>query len=194
MLPAPPPIADFDRLLQAARSGCQESLGRLLEECRPSLLPVAGKRLGGELRAAVGESDVAQDALLRAALAFGTFRGQSWPELLGWLRRIALNCLADAAARQHRRPALPLGDHDPRADESTASARLIRGERSEALSRALARLPDDQRRVVLLCHRQNLTWAEIGEQLGRSADAARVLYGRAIKHLTQFMRPADDSC
>jgi RNA polymerase sigma-70 factor (ECF subfamily) len=141
----------------------------------------------------LGESDLAQDALLRAARGFGGFRGDSQAELLGWLRRILLNRLADVAGQQRHLPALPLADLDPEADQSTASARLSRDERSEALAWALAQLPEAQRQVVLLCHHENLTWAEVGGRLGRSADAARVLYGRAVKELARLLRPADDS-
>jgi RNA polymerase sigma-70 factor, ECF subfamily len=190
---APSPLAELTRLLNAARGGCQESLGRLLQQCRSYLLVVAHQRLDDDLRATLSDSDLAQEALLRAARGFDGFRGASEAELFGWLRRILLNHLATEAAGQRRRPAVPLADLDPVADGSTPSARLMRQERSEALAGVLAQLSEPHRHVVLLHHRDNLTWAQIGERLGRSADAARMLYGRAVRELAHLLRPADES-
>jgi len=191
---APSPAADFPSLLEAARRGCQESLGRLLQQCRPYLLPAASRRLGGDLRTRLSASDLVQETFLRAADRFASFRGQSEAELRAWLRRLLLNRLADEAARQRRRPAVPLAGRDPEADAGPPSAALIRREVSEAMDRELAQLPAARREVVLLCHRGDLTWAQIGARVGRSAAAARVLYGRAVKQLARALRPAYEFC
>jgi RNA polymerase sigma-70 factor (ECF subfamily) len=164
-----------------------------LQQCRSYLLNLAHQYLEDDLRATLSAADLAQETLLRAARGFDGFRGASGAELLGWLRPILLNRLADEAAGQRRRPAVPLADLDPVADDSTPSARLMRQEESEALAGVLAQLPEPQRQVVLLCHRDNLTWAQIGARLGRSADAARMLYGRAVTELARLRRPADES-
>jgi RNA polymerase sigma-70 factor (ECF subfamily) len=164
-----------------------------LQQCHAYLRAVAQQRLEDDLRPGLSVSDLAQEALLRAARGLDGFRGASEAELLGWLRRILLNCLADEAARQRRRPAVPLAGLDPVADDDTPRAQLILQEESEALAGVLAQLPEPQRQVLLLCHCDNLTWAQIGERLGRSADAARMLYGRTVTELVRLLRPADDS-
>ena len=187
MSPTPSPVADFARLLRAAHAGCRESLGRLLQHCRPYLLRVADKRLRSAFRSRLGASDLAQEALLRAVRAFDGFRGQSEAELLGWLRRILLNRLADEVTRQRRRPVVPLGDLEPEVDGRPLSAGLVQDEQSEAVLCALARLSAAQREVVL-CRCERLTWAQVGERVGRSADAVRLMYYRAVKELARRLR------
>lgn len=62
----------------------------------------------------------------------------------------------------------------------------------EDLDRALSGLPDRQRMVVHLRLWDQLTFATIGERLGLSEDAARMLYGRAIARLRKSVRPGHD--
>jgi len=52
-----------------------------------------------------------------------------------------------------------------------------------AVRRAVARLPDDRRQVVLLRFVDGLSSAEIGEVLDRSPGAVRVLLHRALRDL-----------
>jgi len=44
----------------------------------------------------------------------------------------------------------------------------------------MASLPGPQRDVIRLVQEERLTFEEAGARLGRSADAARKLYGRAV--------------
>jgi RNA polymerase sigma-70 factor (ECF subfamily) len=62
----------------------------------------------------------------------------------------------------------------------------------ELVEAAIERLPDDSRLVVLLRHKEHLSFTEIGERLGRSGDAARKLWERAVERLAQEMKFADD--
>ncbi len=56
------------------------------------------------------------------------------------------------------------------------------------LLRALGRLPEDYRRVMLLRYQKEMTFAEIGREMRRSADAARMLWTRALERLKQELR------
>jgi RNA polymerase sigma factor (sigma-70 family) len=59
-------------------------------------------------------------------------------------------------------------------------------ERYEQLERALARLPDEMRRVVVLRKVDGLSSKEAAAQLGRSDAATRQLYARAIARLAEW--------
>ena len=61
----------------------------------------------------------------------------------------------------------------------------MRQEALEALDQALARLPPEYREVILLRHREELPFAEIGRRMNRSADAARMLWSRAFNRLAE---------
>ena len=70
------------------------------------------------------------------------------------------------------------------------SAEASAREQAEALQRALARLPEDYRRVVVLRYREERSFAEIGMLMDRSADAARKLWARAMERLREeWTRP-----
>ena len=181
-------LSRFAQLLAAARRGSRESLGVILERCRPYLLTVARGRLPAAGRAFVEEADLAQDVLLRAARHFGQFYGESEAELLGWLRRILANCLADHVGREPPRTSQALTGAEPD-DEETPSGNAVAAEEARALERAVRCLSATQQEVVLLHQRDGLSFVEIGRQQGRSPDAVRMLYGRAVKELARLLRP-----
>jgi RNA polymerase sigma-70 factor (ECF subfamily) len=73
---------------------------------------------------------------------------------------------------------------DPNLDALLAQARA--GSR-EALGQALARLRDEYRQVLTLRYQERLGYEEIGQRLGRTANAARLLFTRAVARLRQEM-------
>jgi RNA polymerase sigma factor (sigma-70 family) len=85
--------------------------------------------------------------------------------------------------------------HDPglAAPDSSPSAQARAYERDEALARALAQLPEPQRQIIQLHHYEDLSFEEAGRRMGRSPDAARKLWGRAIEHLQQLLESPDES-
>jgi RNA polymerase sigma-70 factor, ECF subfamily len=193
------------RELQEARGGDLEVLGRALESCREYLLLVAARGLDADLFAKGGASDLVQDTLLGAYRDFGAFHGCSRDELLAWLRKILQNNLAVHRRRyrgtRKRQVSLeiPIGGssggaawHALRCDSVTPGAAAVRREQSAALIAALGRIPEDYRRVVVWYQYDRLTFEEIGQRLGRSAEAIRKLWSRALIRLTEELGPAHD--
>lgn len=181
--------------LDAARSGDGAAVGRILEACRPYLLMVANEAVGPEFRAKCGPSDLVQETFCDAHRDFARFTGRTEADLRVWLRRILLNNAADLARRftqdkRHfgREVALAEGQPGDLTDpDSTPSTRAAHQEQDEALDRALQRLPDDYRQAIELRVRDGLPFAEVGRALGRSADAARMLWFRAVERLRDEM-------
>ena len=66
---------------------------------------------------------------------------------------------------------------------TTPSSAAIARERIEALDRALAKLPEEQRRVVLLHKLVGLPHAEVARELEKSEVAVRSLLHRALARL-----------
>jgi RNA polymerase sigma factor (sigma-70 family) len=62
-----------------------------------------------------------------------------------------------------------------------------------ALCRALEQLPDEYRLVVTWRNFDYLPFDEIGRRLGRSAEAARKLWVRAVEHLQQRLDSSDEA-
>lgn len=108
-----------------------------------------------------------QDTFAKATLAMGGYRGGS-PR--AWLFAIARNVFLDDVRR--RRP-LPAESVDTPVAGDTDFAEV------DAILRILAALPERQRTALVLSDHIGLGAAEVGETLGISAGAARVLIHRA---------------
>jgi RNA polymerase sigma-70 factor (ECF subfamily) len=191
--------------LEAAAKGDREALGALLDHFRGYLLLVANRELPADVRAKAGPSDVVQETLLRAQQGFERFHGRSEEDLRRWLRRILLNHVAnvnrDYAGTEKRQVSreVPLagapseelrrGLVAPTPDPAEEAA--VR-EEGAGLRRALDRLPEQYRRVIAWRSFDDLSFAEIGRRLGRSPDAARMLWARAVEQLGQALGPTHE--
>jgi RNA polymerase sigma-70 factor (ECF subfamily) len=200
-LPGRTPLttSEGEALLAAAQSGSPEALGRLLEAFRPYLLLLAGQELPADLQAKAGASDLVQDTFAEAHRDFPRFVGGSVTELLAWLQRILARNAADLAKRYRRTSKrrldreLPLDDssvsgklrHQLAADSTSPSGKAVKREEAEALERALERLPEDHRRVILLHHRENRPFDEVARLMGRTEAAVRKLWARALRRWRQ---------
>jgi RNA polymerase sigma-70 factor (ECF subfamily) len=96
-----------------------------------------------------------------------------------WLYRVAANVVA----RQARRPPwLDLDEHQP-VDTQSPEQIVEQRDREAAVRDAVATLPDDQRQAVLLRFGGDLRNREIGEIMGRSEGAVKLLTFRAMTAL-----------
>jgi RNA polymerase sigma-70 factor (ECF subfamily) len=193
---AQPPM-DAAQQLPAARAGSREALGQVLEACRAYLLRIANEGIGADLQAKEGASDLVQETFLEAHRDFAHFQGNTEAELLAWLRCLLLNNVANFArayrATGKRQVGLevPLETGDSSragqtgfvADTPSPSTEAMAHEKAEAVARALARLPEDYRRVIVLRNQERREFDDIGRLMDRSPDAARRLWSRAIERL-----------
>src|SRR5690242_19278700 len=157
-------IVDVPTLLALARAGGPDALGRLLEGYRNYLALLARVQIGRRLQRKVEEADLVQETFLEAHRAFGRFRGTSEGELVSWLRQILAARLAMLVRHyfgtQRRNAGLERElaedlDHSSEqfgqaliASGTSPSQGAARRERAVLLADALARLPEDYRRVI----------------------------------------------
>ncbi len=122
-------------------------------------------------RAVVSSADAAD---------FSTFRV--------WLFRIARNVVANEQRRDRRRPVSSLDDAaEISAPDDVVDAAATR-EAVSAAWQAVARLPEDRRRAVILRFVDEMSTAEIAAVLGRSEGAVRVLLHRALRSVAGDLR------
>jgi RNA polymerase sigma-70 factor (ECF subfamily) len=186
-------------LVAAARRGSSEALGQALEACRLYLLSIADRQLDEDLRAKGGASDLVQETFLEAQRDFQQFRGSSADELRAWLRQVLLHNLGAFTRRFRTTSKRAVGlevalqtagssaDLGGRLEGSnlSPSALAIEAEQVVALRRALERLPEECRRVVVLRFEEGRSFEEIGLLTDRSPAAARKVWSRAMEKLRQ---------
>ena len=64
----------------------------------------------------------------------------------------------------------------------------MRHEQLVGLTKALARLPEDQQRAVELHHLKGLPLADVAKQLGRTKGAVAALLFRGLKKLSESLK------
>lgn len=137
------------------------------------------------LRNAADADEAVQDAFVRVFAHIGRYREEL--PFDQWFTRILVNgCIDRHRSRERReRRLVPLG-------ETTGGSvgrvewpdgRLAAREWREAVSEALAELPDRQRAVFTLCHYGDRTPAEVSAMLGLRESTVRVHLFRAVHKL-----------
>jgi RNA polymerase sigma-70 factor, ECF subfamily len=96
-----------------------------------------------------------------------------------WLYRIASNAIADQARRKLRESGNPI----EASSEATVSSDLEIVERRARVFLEVERLPEDQRRVIVLRFADEMSIREIAAMLGRSEGAVKQLQFRGLENL-----------
>jgi RNA polymerase sigma-70 factor (ECF subfamily) len=127
--------------------------------------------------------DATERTFLAALAAIERYRDEG-ATFRSWLFRIAHNQLANALRARGRDRTAPL-DALPEPGATQYDPARLAGLADDArrLRAAVSRLADDRRQVIVLRFVDGLSTAEIGDVLGRSAGAVRVLQHRALRDL-----------
>ena len=139
----------------------------------------------------LGDHHDAEDATERtfiAALgAIDRYRDEG-ASFRSWLFRIAHNQLANALRARSRQPTTRLDDV-PEPVATVSDPELLTGLADDArrVRAAVATLSEDRRQVIVLRFVDGLSTREIGEVLGRSQGAVRVLQHRALRDLAALL-------
>jgi RNA polymerase sigma-70 factor (ECF subfamily) len=148
--------------------------------------------MGRTLRSEVESRDILQAVLLKSLNRLDQVKDPA--AVMGWLARIAENEIRDRAdygSRQRRDAArrVPLDDQavEVPALVRQALSQVILDERAKKLELALEALPDAQREIIVLRMFEELGFVEIGRRIGKSEDASRMAFARAMAALTLGM-------
>jgi len=127
--------------------------------------------------------DIAQEALVRAYVASGSFRGLS--KFSTWLFRIAYNCYIDNV-RRVRPEQVPLEDRAalrvPSGDATDASFRY------QALYQALDRLPEKEKSAIVLFYFEDRSIREMADILQIPAGTVKYHLSMGRNHLKEYIR------
>jgi RNA polymerase sigma-70 factor (ECF subfamily) len=143
--------------------------------------------------------DVTERVFLQALGGLGGFEERAVPAdgegastFRVWLFQIARNAIATEHRARRRRAAASLDTLEDRPDETAhadpAEQALTRASASAAMA-AIADLPADRRRALVLRFVDQMSTAEIAGVLGRSEAAVRVLIHRALRSVARRLDP-----
>lgn len=146
-------------------------------------------------------SDIVQNAILAANRDARMCKAESLGELKAWLRQIVLHDISNAVRdllrqkRDVRKEEQIQNGLPPVAKQLSPATEAIRNEDQRLLENAISQLPADNQQVIRLRHQEDRKFVDIAQIMGRSPDAARMLWNRSIAMLSREMkkRPAGDS-
>jgi RNA polymerase sigma-70 factor (ECF subfamily) len=164
------------RWLAVARQGDASAFAQLYEHIAPSLHTWAWLRLRPEQRAHMDPADLVQEVWFRAWRQIGEFEGDG-SYFRFWIFRIAKNVLLEGLRRGQRSQAV--GGPSTRvqhlagvADQATAVSQAVARDESLALFRErVDGLPEEDRRLVLHCGLEGLSYAQVAQRMELSEAA-----------------------
>jgi RNA polymerase sigma factor (sigma-70 family) len=179
-MPATATLLSDEALMERVRADELDCLTGLFERYQ-------GPLFGFLVRLANGDREVAQDLTQNVFMRVLRYRASYQPgqPFRAWVYQMARHVWADHYQRQ--RPTADLEEVEKTAAHGRAAqAHRAATDQHQGLHEALALLPPAQREVLVLHRFEGFDYAEIGEQLGCSAGAARVKAHRALDALRKI--------
>jgi RNA polymerase sigma-70 factor (ECF subfamily) len=170
-----------EMLMQQAAEGDRDGFSQLVRRHANALLNFIDRMVGNRHRS--------EELFQEVVLAVWTKRDQytnSQP-VKPWLYKIALNrCRQEF--RGVSRFTLPLVDGPPIESRGESPFKhVVNQETTEAVQAAVARLPEAQRAVVTLRIWNGMSYAEIGEAMGRTEGTVRSYMHHALQTLRKYL-------
>ena len=172
-----PPQPDDAAILAAARTGDPDACKALYDRYAARVYAVI-RRVAPERSLA---DDWSQETWVRAFRALPRFRGES--SFATWILRIAMN----SAAYESRRLSRRLRDERPLDPALCAAETPTEPVLRARLERALARLPDGMRRILVLHDVEGYTHEEIARIIGNRPSTCRSQLFKARARMRELL-------
>jgi RNA polymerase sigma-70 factor, ECF subfamily len=171
-----------NQLVELARTGDGGAIRMLYQRHARRVFAVVRRMSGDDALA----EDWAQEAWVRVIRALPTFRGES--QFSTWLHRIAVNSALHGRRSRERKAGRETVMDDSYAARPTGGDALLRLK----LERAMDRLPDGMRRVLVLHDVEGYTHEEIGEMLGVNPGTCKSQLFKARAKMRNLLSPAPE--
>ena len=178
-----------DAVLNRGRRGDMRAHAEIYRVFSAPVYTLAARMTGSTAAA----DDILQETFLEVIRSLGQFRGHA--SIATWIRRVAVSkSLMHLRSAWQRRATLfrDLGEAEAAAIEPRSPGEANAVQDNHDLERALARLPDTSRVVVLLYDVEGYSHAEIAELMGMSVSFSKSQLSRARARLRKLLGP--DAC
>jgi RNA polymerase sigma-70 factor (ECF subfamily) len=146
------------------------------------------RMMGPEAREGVESGDVLQSVYADTLVQLGPDALQA-ERHLPWMTEVARNKIVDVVRRRRQDPLRERAAEASELLERSPASEVVEAEDEQRLLEALARLDPERRQVVALRCEEGSAWSEVAVAVGRSEEAARKLYHRALLQLGQALVP-----
>jgi RNA polymerase sigma-70 factor (ECF subfamily) len=170
-----------------------EAFGKLVQRWEGPIQRLCARMTGDVHRG----QDLAQEAFVRLFAHRKQYQPRGRFSTFLW--RVALNLCYDELRKVNRRGEISLAANSEdsaegldalAAEESSPDSRLVEGERAEMVRKALFKLPDAYRSVVILRHYEDLKFREIAEVLEIPEGTVKSRMAEALTQLHRMLTPS----
>lgn len=174
--------SEIQGLVERMQAGDREAFGIVYERLAPKVYGYLYHHTNG--RAQLAE-DLTEEVFLKVLEKLDRYQDRGLP-FASWVYRVAHNHLVDYFRGQPKQGTVSIEDCYNLAEvraEKTLDQTLTHSE----LTRALERLTEDQRRVIVLRFLQGMNIAETAEAIGKTEDAIKKLQARGLMALRRVL-------
>ena len=191
-------------LVALAKEGDKSALNQLYRVYGERVQWMVRLRMSKELRSKLESMDLVQDTLIQALNGLDDFTYKNEGDFVRWLAKITENELRGSLKKLHAdkrdiRKEVRLDNYGPTTgggfagahgpiEATTPSVIMSKKEDLAKLAKAIDKLKPEYREAIVLTKIDGLSYAEIGDRLGKSADAVRMLATRAMAALATAFR------
>ena len=175
--------ADDRSLVEAFRAGRRDAFDVIVVRHRRQVYQLCYRFVNNHEDAA----DLAQDVFVRAFKGLGEFQGRCVARDVA----VSRGCEREPESRvveEARERAAGRGGRYRHASDAVRWMKCLRGERADAVRRAIAKLPPKQRATVLLRVYQDCSHEEIAVALGSTVGAVKANFFHALGNLRRVLK------
>jgi RNA polymerase sigma factor (sigma-70 family) len=169
-----------ETLMLAVRDGEVGKLGSLFDRYHGLLFDFFARMTGNRTLA----EDLVQDVFFRILKYRKTYRDDS--HFKTWMFHIARNARIDYFKKHRAEVLFPEEGFEVESHSPRPSAELEQQQQTELLQRAMFKLPDDKREVLVMARYQEMKYEQIADLLGCEIGTVKVRVHRALKELREI--------
>jgi len=179
-------------LIRKAQSGDVAAFEQLVESYQQSVFNIAYRTIGNYDDAA----DMAQEAFVKVFLKLSEFKEGS--KFSTWIYRITTNVCLDEFRRRKKRPSVSMSTNIETEDgdivreiedeSSNIEANYEREEQLKIVNRAIAKLPENQRAVIVMRDINEMSYDDISAVLKCSVGTVKSRISRARDALHEILK------
>jgi RNA polymerase sigma-70 factor (ECF subfamily) len=194
-------LFDTQHLLERVSSGSEKALEQVFQHYRDYLYQVVTMRLDPRMSHRIDASDIIQEAQIVATRRLPDYLRRKPVSFRVWLRQIAHDQLLMAYRKHVQAERRTVNREIPLPEQSsirlarqlmdkgpTPSQQMARDEQVRCIRRALGRLVEDDRNIILMRNFEKLPFDDIGYVLHIESTTARKRYGQALIRLGKIIR------